>query len=138
MPGAIDYDRGVLIRIHEKTGVDVNMYVDSPGVYLSNHGTPVSESLAAEAGFDVERHRREKIIRERTSEAEEAIRKELAQGEATRRVVIEKDGFKVLDLGLGRHQLLSPTGDVLTTQMLPLKVAQDLLEALTAAPSTSP
>lgn len=129
---AIDYDRGVIINVHKQTGMDVFMYLDTPGVYLNAHGGEVSEKLASEAGYDTVRWGKQRLIRERTADAHARIKEELEEAASQRRVVAERNGFQILDLGLGRHQVLHD-GEVLTKEVLPLDLAEELLEQL--APS---
>ena len=104
---AIDYDRGCHIRIHGPTGMRVFMYVDEPGVFRSVHGSEVDPQLAAEAGFDTERLLREKLKRERLAAAGKAIETEF-DGAAVAEVIAEKHGFKVVHIGLGKHNVLDP------------------------------
>jgi hypothetical protein len=50
-PRTIDLDRGVM-AMWNNAGEKINMYLDNPGVYLNDHGQPVSERAAQMAGFD--------------------------------------------------------------------------------------
>lgn len=129
----IDYDRGVIIKIHQTSGMDVFMYVDTPGVFLNAFGTEIDPSIAKEAGYDVDRLLREKVKRERMAQAAKLIEQELAleEKEGVREVVAERQGFKVIDLGLGRHYVEDPEGNQLTAQPLPLEQAKLLLSKLT-------
>ena len=128
--GHIDYDRGVHIRTHHSTGVDVYMYVDTPGVYLSQHGTPVSEDMARQAGFPVDEQVKARELQRRLKAAHEAVYAEMNAGEAAQKVVEERDGFTIVDIGLGRHVIKSPDGDQLTDIPLPLEQAQAVLAQL--------
>src|SRR6266699_464625 len=112
--GYIDYDRGVHIRTHHSTGVDVYMYVDNPGVYLSAHGTPVSEALAREAGYPVDEQVKQRELNKRLRAAHAAVYAEMNAGEAAQEIVEERDGFTIVSIGLGRHIIKSPDGDQLT------------------------
>lgn len=129
----IDYNRGVLKKVHNKLGVDVYMYKDTPGVYLNAYGTEVSEALAAEAGFDIETLGRARLKRERMAQAMAAIEQELNPevGAGERKLVEERGGFKIMDIGLGRHIVEDPDGNKLTAAPLPLETAKVLLERLT-------
>lgn len=110
----IDYDRGVHIRKVENLGLDVFMYVDSPGVYLNAHGTPVTSEIAAQAGFPVEEHLKQRRIKERMASAIAKIKEEIDASEGEQKVVNERNGFTIVDIGLGRYQVRDPDGDVLT------------------------
>lgn len=127
---AIDYDRGVLIRADQVTGVEVFMYLDDPGQFLSKAGNPVSLDLARKAGYDVDGLTKQRLLRQRLVEAEAKIRAELEVGEENRKIVLEKGDFRVLDIGFGRHQVLHKDGEVLTQEPLPLEQAKMLLNEL--------
>lgn len=127
----IDFDRGVIFSQHPSMAVWVYMYVDSPGHYLNAFGNPVPEQLAKEAGFDVEKHAKERKRRERMQEAKDAIDAELAEiNEENAVVVKEKGGFKVVDIGLGRHNVLDPDGNRLNPVPLSLDLAEKLVDRL--------
>lgn len=126
----IDYNRGVMKRTASTAGVNVYMYLDQPGVYLSAHGTPVSEGLAKDAGYDTAELSRQKQMKERIAEAHEAIRKEFEANDTVFQVVAERQGFKVMDIGLGRFQVLDPEGGVLTKEPLSKDLALAVLDQL--------
>lgn len=130
MPHNISYKRGVVKKIHPKTGVGVYMYKDTPGVYLNAFGTEVSEELAAEAGFDVKNLGLARLKRERMAQAMQAIELELALSEEKRKVIKDKDGWKVVQVNdLGGHVVEDPEGNVLSMQ-IPKEQAVALLEKL--------
>jgi len=117
----IDYDRGVIIRVHPETGMDVCMYRRDPGVYYTSTGIELPVALAAKAGFDVETHARARRKREMLDEfASKLDREETAEVQAAavkpKDVVHEVDGFKVVSLGGGRHSVEDQDGNVLTGQ----------------------
>lgn len=125
MASKIDYDRGVHIRGVDAIGLDVYMYVDSPGVYLNAHGSEVTEAIARQAGFPVDDHMKQRRLKERMASAMQKIKEEMdAQGEE-KEVLITRDGFSVLGIGLDRYQVLSPEGDVLTKA--PMSKAEALI-----------
>lgn len=116
----IDLDRGVVIRKHP-TGVEVFEYKDDPGVYLNTFGKVVHDDLAKEAGYDTGKQAKAKLRKERMAEALARIEAELADGDGEagdRKVVNERDGFKVVDIGLGRFIIEDPDGGNLTKQPL--------------------
>lgn len=126
----IDYNRGVMKLQDNATGVSVYMYLDDPGVYLSGQGTEVDISLARQAGFEVDKQLKQKLLKERLATAMAGIQAELETGEKDQTVLLERDGFKLVDLGLGRHQVLSPDGDSLVPNPLPKEQATLLFEQL--------
>lgn len=126
----IDYDRGVLKRIEPVSKLEVYMYVDTPGVYLNAHGTPVAEALGKSAGFPVEFYAKQRVRKERMAQAMDAISTELDLVENVTTVVREKGGFKIVDIGLGRHQVHDPDGDNLTKEPLTAQQADLVLDQL--------
>lgn len=111
----IDYDRGIHKRSVDALGLDVYMYVDTPGVYLNAHGTEVSEDIARKAGFPVDDHLKQRKLKERLAAARKKILEE-ADAVQEKKVVKERRGFKIVDIGLDRYQVISPDDDVLTKQ----------------------
>lgn len=124
------YNRGIMKRSHP-LGLDVYMYIDTPGEYMTAHGTPIAEEFAQAAGFPIDSLRREKIKRERMAQAKQAIEAELEVQASVREVVEEKDGFKVYSIGLGRHAVEDPAGNSLSKEPLTKEQALLLLKALT-------
>ena len=102
----IDLDRGVLHR-RTTTGVDVFMYYDTPGVFLNAYGAVVADSLAAEAGFDVERLSHDKRRRETMDAAMREIEEQYGS-EAVREVKAERNGYKLIHVGLNRYNIEAP------------------------------
>lgn len=137
----ISYKRGVIINMDPRTGVEVFMYVDDPGVYLSAHGTPVAEELARAAGYDVAKFAKERKLKERLKQAHASIQKELEMESAksdNRIVVKEKSGFKVVDIGIGRHIVQDPEGNVLHVGHLTGEQALILIDQLVPDPPPEP
>jgi len=130
----IDYDRGVLIRAHQATGVEVYMYIDTPGEYLSVHGTPVTTELARQAGYPVDELGKKRELRERMKTAHANIEAELMLQAEEKKVVREKGGFRVVAFGLGRHQVLAPDDTLLTPNPIPEEQAFLLLDQLVPSP----
>ena len=127
----IDYDRGVIFMTHQPTGANVYMYTDTPGVYLNAFAKPVGDDMAREAGFPVEKYAKEKVRRERMAQAMEAIDSELSKvAEDEHQVLSDVKGFKVIDIGLGRHNVQDPDGNVLNSVPLSIEVANKLVERL--------
>lgn len=136
----IDLDRGVLINRHPVFGMDVFMYINAPGEYLSAHGTPVDEKTAAESGFDIERYGKDREKRKRMDAARIAIENELAiEGARKHEVVKEAGGLQLVDLGSGRFQVENADGSMLHKEPLSEQLATRLFEQLQskAAPWTA-
>lgn len=127
----IDYDRGVIIQTEPGTGMDVFMYIDSPGKFINAHGSAVPDKIAAAAGYDVEKLGKERLRRERKAAANAIIDKELNDdNELDEKDVKEFEGWKVVSIGLGRHNVKDPDGNVLNAMHLPLEGAMRLFEAM--------
>lgn len=133
----IDYDRGVMFMQEQTTGVNIYMYFDEPGHYRNHFGDEVNPMLAQQAGFNTEKWGKLRVKNERMAKAMTAIEAELATaGDAKAEPVYEKAGYKVMDLGVGRHNVLDPDGNVLNTLALPLEVAQNLVDMMTKSDDT--
>lgn len=130
MANLIDYDRGVHIRTVDSMGLDVFMYVDSPGVYLNAHGKEVSIELAKAAGFPVETHVKQRQIKERMATAIDQIKREMEAVPEEKRVILERKGFTMIDIGLDRYQVLAPDGDVLTKNPMSKREAEIVFSQL--------
>lgn len=131
----IDYDRGILKRTHG-SGLDIYMYIDSPGHYLNSHGTEVSPELAKQSGFDTENLGRKRILNERLASANEQIRAELDAAANERKIEQEVDGFKLIDLGLGNYMVAGPDDMNLLPRPIPKQQAQMLFKELIPKQST--
>jgi hypothetical protein len=129
----IDYNRGVQKQVYQ--GVDVYMYLDDPGVYLNAFGSEVDESLAKNAGYDVEKWGKLRKRKELMLKAKNEIEASLALVEnAPRKVVKNVKGFKIVDFGLGRYHVEDPDGSTLTRDPVSREVADKLLLALANPP----
>lgn len=127
----IDYDRGVIINVHKQTGMDVFMYVDSPGKFADAHGNPVPDSIAAESGYDTEKLGKERLRLERKRQANALIDKELAdEADTVEKTLSERNGFKLVTIGLGRHNVRDPEGNILNSQPMAKEPAQRLWAAM--------
>lgn len=142
----IDYDRGVIIRLIPKLNMEVFMYVNEPGVYLSAHGKELNRAIAEEAGFDVVRYAAQRTHRERMAKASTMLADELRIGQdaGIRMVVEQQDGFKIVSIGKGRHELEDEDGNILTPgAALSLELARTVLrgmvkDAAPASPAVTP
>jgi hypothetical protein len=126
----IDLNRGVEIRKHRTSGMQIFMYRDTPGVYLNAFAKEVSENLAKEAGFPVQEYARKRTAKARMAKAMSAIEAELAVAEEDRPVLAERGGYKVVGLGLGRAQITDEDGNALTDEPVAQDYALKLLTEL--------
>lgn len=137
----IDYDRGVLIRHVKDLNMEVFMYRDDPGVYLTAFGNPVPVDIAAKAGYDIARNEKLRQKKLRLSRAKEMIEKDLDDAPRNETVALEKAGYKAVHLGNGRYIVKGPDDEVLTPgAILPKEVAVNMVESFAAlvAADTSP
>ena len=130
----IDLDRGVISRTHPSLGMDIYMYVDDPGVYLTAHGSEVEKTLAEAAGFEVDTYDKQHKIKLAMAEAQSEVLAKFS--EATSKVLAERNGFKVLDIGMGRCNVLSPDGDLLNKTPISKEQADVLLKHLAPEANT--
>jgi len=127
---AIDYNRGVRIRSHP-SGVQVYMYNDEPGVFLNAFGHEVADALAQAAGYDVASLGRERLKKERMAQAMSMIENELSsEGTTEETLLVERRGFKIIGIGLGRFHLKDPDDNTLTPTPVSEEVAMLLLDQM--------
>jgi hypothetical protein len=132
----IDYDKGVIIRTAANFGMDVFMYRQNPGVYYNAHGDKVGEGIAKMAGFDVDKYSKLRRRKLAVAAATSAADAELLASEAVDQSVVvrEKDGYKIIALGSGRHLVKDPEGNVLTQGVvLTLQMAEKVLDEVISA-----
>jgi hypothetical protein len=132
--GSIDINRGVTLCV-TTDGVEVYMYKDTPGVYLNAYGKPVTEALAARAGFDVEKLGKARRRREMIAQAAQIIDDELDSDSVTAKVAKERDGFRLVNIGLGRHVIEDPDGQRLTPTPVTKEQAERLFDELVPKPA---
>lgn len=127
----IDYDEGVLIMTHPGSGMDVFMYVKQPGKYLDAHGNTVPDSLALEAGYKVEQLSKDRLRMERKAQASAIIDKELADDANTKEECVDiVNGFRLVSIGMGRHNVRDPDGNILNAHPMPKESAVTLFKAM--------
>lgn len=127
----IDYDRGAIIMSHPGTGMDVFMYVDAPGEYLTAHAVPVPDDIAQAAGYDVARLAKERLRNQRKAQASAIIDRELADDANTNEECVDvRNGFHLVSIGMGRHNVKDPDGNILNAHPLPKEGAQKLFNAM--------
>lgn len=133
----IDYDRGVLINTHF-SGMDVFMYVDDPGKFLTAHNTVVPDEIAKQAGYDTDKLGKERVRLERRKVANALIDKEMADDkDIVETVVFENNGFKLVSIGMGRHNVRDPDGNILNAHPLPKETGEKLFAAMAGTPDKS-
>ena len=128
----IDYNRPLIKMADRDTGIEVYMYLDMPGIYYNSYELPVSDELAASAGFDILKFGKMKKRREQLAVAMDAIDAQLDMQDynEAHEVVIERGGFSVVSIGLGRHIIKDPEGGKLVDRPLTLEEAKAALEKL--------
>lgn len=125
----INLDDGYTIRVHPGYGMEVFMRKSLPGVFLNAHGDEVSVSVAKEAGFDVDALGREKERRAKVSEAEAKIN-ELYAGAGKEKIVKERNGYALVDIGFDRYVVKDPEGRAVNTNPVSGAVAEKLFDQL--------
>lgn len=129
MPLNIDLNAGVTMKRQAKDGKDVGpavyMYKSRPGVYFNVFGNEVSEELAKEAGFDVEKLSRQRRQAELIEQAKKDIEAQLSDPDE-KVVVKEREGVKVVKIGEGRYTIEGPDG----SNILPPGVQYDEARAM--------
>lgn len=136
MMGAIDLDRGVLIRKVRDANMKIFMYFDTPGVYYNVHGKEVPEAVAVSAGFDVAKYSKQRFKREKMKQFEKEIELQLSledEGDAPPAVLAEAGGFKVLDAKLGNVWVVDAEGEKMNDRPITEAAGMKLLEVLTTA-----
>lgn len=130
----VDYNRPLLKKV-TKDGIDVYMYLDLPGVYYNSFETVVDDKLAQEAGFDIPKYGKLKKRREQLAIAMEAIDAELDMEEYNdkREIILERGGFTLVSIGMGRHVIEDPDGGKLVNRPLTLEEAKAALDKLVPA-----
>lgn len=128
----IDYDRGVLIKTEPLTGVDVFMYIDSPGEYLNAHALSVPASLARAAGYDIDGDAKKKLIIDRMRAAKNAIESEVngVIADEEKEIIKLDGGYSLLGIGLGRYLLRDPDENILTQTALSREAAEKVASVL--------
>lgn len=128
----VNYNRPLHKKVEQKTGIEVFMYLDLPGVYYNSFELPVSDELAARAGFDIVKYGKMKKRREQLAIAMQAIDADLEMQDYSeaREIIEERRGIKLVHIGLGRHILEDPEGGKLVNRPLTLEEGKMALEGL--------
>ena len=134
--GPIDLDRGVNIKQSFLSPTRVLMYKDNPGEYFDDNGTPVSDAVAAAAGFDVAALGRIKFLSDKKSQFQAEIDAELkkAAGNMLEEVVVSSEtGFSMVHMGGNRYKIIDLDGTAISPRPLNRDDADRLFELLTQA-----
>ncbi len=125
----IDYNRGVTKRLTQ-AGVEIFMYQDEPGVFRNAFGDTVAVALAEEAGYNVAHLGQLRAKKLRLTEAHAAIEAEYQSSETERKLIQEINGYQLISIGLGRHEVLDPDGTKLSADPLTREEADVLIKAM--------
>lgn len=134
MSRKIDVNRGVSIRRHKESGMYVYMYKDEPGIYYNAFEVEISDNLARQAGFNVDEYAKKKLMREAMAKAQVEIARELEFALETKKVVEERNGYKIVDIGSERYFVESPEGQNLNPVPVPRAVAVSILDSMFPKP----
>lgn len=132
MSREINLDDGYSIRIHPGYGMEVFMRKSEPGVFLNAHGDEVAVQIAQEAGFNTEVLLHEKERRAKVSQAEAEINK-LYAGAGAEKVVKDRNGYSLVDIGFDRFVVRDPEGRAVNTNPVSGAVAEKLFDQLVPA-----
>lgn len=136
----VDYNRPLIKMADKATGIEIYMYLDLPGVYYNSYELPVTDALASSAGFDIVKYGKLKKRREQLAMAMEAIDAQLDMQDynEAHETIVERGGFSVVHIGLGRHIIKDPEGGKLVDRPLTLEEAKAALEKLVPEAPASP
>ena len=126
----VDFDRGAILRLHP-SGARICAYVDSPGTYFDMNEQAVPDSIAVEAGFNVEIDRRERRKTEALDKARADIEREFAakDGDYAKAMDAAMLGpMEVKHMGGGRFALFDFEGKRVTEGKLTREQADKLIE----------
>jgi len=111
-------NRGVSVRRMGQHGVDfgpyVYMIIDEPGVYYSEKGDPLAESVAKAAGFDTDEFARARNKREALAKANAEIEARFSSPDIET-VIVKKAGYELVHVGHGRHIIRDTTDSAILT-----------------------
>lgn len=99
------------------------------GHYFAPTGQPVSVEVARAAGFDVDADMIAKDRQERLAKVTAEINQEIQSAPQT--VLEEKDGYALVDIGLGRANVTDPEGRSLNPRPMSVAEATKLFKAMT-------
>jgi hypothetical protein len=132
MTSPIDVERGVIYRKHRETEMGIYMYWDDPGYYYDEHGHPLSEEFARQAGFPVEEHAKERFRKEKLKAFNDEITKTMQAAEdmMDKEVLKERGEFQVLAMPYEQAIVVDGQGNKLTPKPIARTQAFGLLDHL--------
>jgi hypothetical protein len=89
---------------HHPSGMMIYMYNDDPGVYYNERGGRVSDTIAAEANFDVETYGKAHRRKLAYAKASGAVDAEF-EGQTNLKVLKEQGEYRLVELGKGVAQV---------------------------------
>jgi hypothetical protein len=125
----VDFDRGVILRLHA-SGARICAYADSPGAYFDINERPVDDTVAREAGFDVDKDRTEQRKREALAKARADIEREFQSKDGDYAKAMEAailGPMEVKHVGAGRFALFDTQGKRVTEGRMSREQAEQLL-----------
>lgn len=144
LPGDLDYqftpaqqiiNEGAIVR-HTRDGIAILMKHTLPGVFFDEHGNEVGPAIAKQAGFDTKALGLERKKREAIAKVTAEMEAEYARTATVWAVCAEKNGYKLVSIGLGRFNIYGPGDDKnpLNTKgpFTDKKLAERTFEGLTA------
>lgn len=135
----LDLDRGVTIRFHPSNRMQIAMYDDTPGAYITQTGEFVAPELARQAGFDVERDIRRKVANERLAAARRQIEAELREEEEIIASALSgKSKMDVRHIGGGQYALFAKGTDKQLTKVAMTRADIELLVGAVPADPSDP
>lgn len=126
---AIDADRGITRRKHP-TGIYVIAYNDVPGVYYDDRGVPISQKLAREAGFNVERDLRLQQKNNLLEQRRKELEAQFAEDEAklVQSVNDDSDDLEIRALEAGGYAVFRDGASITASSVLTYDQAVSLVE----------
>jgi hypothetical protein len=132
------------------TSIRVCHYADErPGEYYSESGEPITEEMAARAGYDVVENRKEKRRRELLADAEQKIEDQIASEEAAIEEQIQKEedarpsasevhvqpgaDLKAVHRGGGRYRIVDANRNTITDGLSKKEADRFISDAAAAA-----
>lgn len=131
---AIDLNRGVRMSKDPITQLEVYMYFDDPGVYLTPQGKNVPAEVAERAGYDVSALKKQHDKKSRMADFQSMLDSEYGDA-AERKVLEERDGYKLVEVGtLGNVMVLDDEDKPLVLTPLPLDIGTELFDKMAPKP----
>lgn len=101
---AVSQPKAGIMRRFAPGGIGVNMFWARPGEYFDDMGRVMPDQLAEMAGYDIKRLGQEKAKLDAMGVAQREIEAQFYSS-AERKVVLERDGYLLVDIGIGRFNI---------------------------------